>query len=149
MEEVSQHSHMSEKSPPMQPPLVNLLQYHDMTPFTDDVLQGVAPPVEGVSKATQLYLDQCRSVNGVLFPVAQPILFHEYLDEVKRLREQTTSGPSAVSPAMVKTEAADPLLSRIGWNAFNYPWCLGYAPQCYCQGLDLLIHKDPDDFRTS
>eukprot|EP00957_Ditylum_brightwellii_P125373 9555430-Ditylum_brightwellii.AAC.1 len=58
MEQVSQHSHMSEKSPSMQPPLVNLLQYHGMTPFTDDVLQGVAPPVEGVSEATQLYLDQ-------------------------------------------------------------------------------------------
>eukprot|EP00957_Ditylum_brightwellii_P177457 13516430-Ditylum_brightwellii.AAC.1 len=85
-------------------------------PFTDDVLQGVAPPVEGVSEATQLYLDQCRSVNGVLSPVAQPISFHEYLDEVKCLRERTTSG---------------------------------YAPQRYCQGLDLLIHKDPDDFRTS
>eukprot|EP00957_Ditylum_brightwellii_P072041 5475668-Ditylum_brightwellii.AAC.1 len=35
---------------------------------------------------------------------------------------------TSVSPAMLKAEAADPLLSCIDWNAFNYPWCSGYAP---------------------
>eukprot|EP00957_Ditylum_brightwellii_P061666 4679435-Ditylum_brightwellii.AAC.1 len=100
MKEVSQHSHMSEMSTPMQPPLLNLLQYHGMTSFADAFLQGVAPPVEGVSEATQLYFNKCRAVNGVFSPIAQLITFHKYLDKVKHLHERATSGPSAVSPVM-------------------------------------------------
>eukprot|EP00957_Ditylum_brightwellii_P102250 7794544-Ditylum_brightwellii.AAC.1 len=99
MDKVGSRSRMSKASPPMQPPLIYDLQYHGMTLFTDNTLLDVAPPVEGISEATQLYLDQCRSVSGVLAPLAAPLSFSEYMDEVQRLREHTTPGPSAVFPA--------------------------------------------------
>eukprot|EP00957_Ditylum_brightwellii_P096743 7368025-Ditylum_brightwellii.AAC.1 len=42
---------------------------------------------------------------------------------------------------MVKTEATDPLLARVNWQASNFPWCSGYSPIRFRHGLDLLIHK--------
>ena len=46
---------------------------------------------------------------------------------------------------MVKTEALDPELSEIGWRRFNFPWCTGYSPKRYKNGIYLIIHKDPND----
>eukprot|EP00957_Ditylum_brightwellii_P157656 11999548-Ditylum_brightwellii.AAC.1 len=66
----------------------------------DAVLQGTALPVDGVGEATQLYLDQCRAVEEVLSPIAQPLLVNDYLDKVKCPQECTTSRLSVVPPVM-------------------------------------------------
>ena len=48
---------------------------------------------------------------------------------------------------MVKTEALELELSEIGRIMFNLPWCTGYSPKRYRNGLELLIYKDPNDLR--
>ena len=52
-----------------------------------------------------------------------------------------------VTPVMIKTEVPDPELAEIGWQYFNLPWHTGYLTNTYIQGLDIVIHKEPDDFR--
>ena len=49
---------------------------------------------------------------------------------------------------MVKTKALDLKLTEILWRRFNFPWCSGYYSKRYLRSLDLLIHKEPNDFRT-
>eukprot|EP00957_Ditylum_brightwellii_P190845 14529952-Ditylum_brightwellii.AAC.1 len=44
---------------------------------------------------------------------------------------------------MVTTKVQDDKLAQIGWMASNFVWCLGYVPNSYRGGLDLLIHKNP------
>ena len=48
---------------------------------------------------------------------------------------------------MEKTDALDLELAEIVWQRFNLPWCMGYSLKCYQRGLDLLITKEPNDFR--
>ena len=48
---------------------------------------------------------------------------------------------------MVKTEVMDPEIREIGWCRFNFPCCTGYSNKKYYRGIDLLIHKYPNDFR--
>ena len=71
----------------------------------------------------------------------------EYIKEVRHLREPTSSGPSDVTPTMVKTEALDTELVETGWRRFNFPWCTGYPPKRYQRGIDLLIQKYPNNCR--
>eukprot|EP00957_Ditylum_brightwellii_P085224 6481110-Ditylum_brightwellii.AAC.1 len=85
MDEVAKRSRLSEGSPPMVEPLVNLLQYSGTTAFTNQVLLGEAPQIEGVNEYTQLYLDQLVSINGLLPNDPQPIKFTDYISEVKKL----------------------------------------------------------------
>ena len=47
---------------------------------------------------------------------------------------------------MVKTYALDPELREANWRIFNFPWCTRYPPNRHQRGLDLLIHKDHEDF---
>eukprot|EP00957_Ditylum_brightwellii_P042457 3215157-Ditylum_brightwellii.AAC.1 len=112
----------------MTEPLVDLLGYSGITKKADQILLGTAPPIDGIDEYTQLYLDQLRAVDWYLPQPAEPVPFPQHLGEVKRLREQTSSGPSDVSPTMVKTEVKDTLLAKINWQASNFPWCSGYSP---------------------
>eukprot|EP00957_Ditylum_brightwellii_P201641 15326568-Ditylum_brightwellii.AAC.1 len=66
MEEVAQRSRMSEESPPMQPPLIEFLEYNGITDYADQILTGTAPPVHGIDEYTQAYMNQLVSVKGVL-----------------------------------------------------------------------------------
>ena len=109
---------------------------------------GTAPRFDEVDEHTQAYLDQLVSIKGHLPDKAEPIPFPDFQLEVKRLREKTSSGPSDVTPAMIKTEAEDDYLAQIGWHASNFPWTTGYSPERFRKGLDLLIHKKPNDNRV-
>ena len=40
-----------------------------------------------------------------------------------------SSGPSGVTPIMVKIEVLDSELSEIDYRRFNFPWCTGYDPK--------------------
>ena len=47
---------------------------------------------------------------------------------------------------MVKTKVLDLELAEIGWWGFNFPWCTGYSPKRHQRGLDLIIHKDTNNY---
>ena len=53
MEEVDKCSRMSEKSPPMQPPLLKELEYNGITLFGDNLILGQAANLERIDKFTQ------------------------------------------------------------------------------------------------
>eukprot|EP00957_Ditylum_brightwellii_P072678 5523308-Ditylum_brightwellii.AAC.1 len=88
---------------------------------------GTAEPIIKIKEYIQLYLDQLRAVNGLILQPAKLVSFTQYLKEVKCLREHTSSGPSEITPAMVKIEALDPEMARVGWLASNFIWCSGYS----------------------
>ena len=67
---------------------------------------------------------------------------------MRRLREKTTSGPTAVTPAMVKTEALDDTLLLVDYQLANFSWILGEPAPTWLCGLDLLIYKTAGDFRA-
>eukprot|EP00957_Ditylum_brightwellii_P201642 15326568-Ditylum_brightwellii.AAC.2 len=43
----------------------------------------------------------------------------------------------------------DTYLAQVSWQASNFPWLSGYSPDRYRKGLDLLIHKKPDNNRVN
>mmetsp|Transcript_53808 Transcript_53808/g.161034 ORF Transcript_53808/g.161034 Transcript_53808/m.161034 type:complete len:92 (-) Transcript_53808:2763-3038(-) len=86
----------------MASPLVHNLGYDKLTEYGDNLLKGDAPTVLGVDASTQLYLNQLKAVDGKNSEPANPLSTAEYQAEVGRLREATSSGPSIVTPAMVK-----------------------------------------------
>ena len=85
------------------------------------------------------------SINGSLPDKYEPLSLHQYITEVNRLQKTTSSGPSGITPEMVKTQVLDPELAEIVWRRFNFPWCTGYSPKINRKGIDLLIHKYPND----
>lgn len=148
IKEVGRGSRMSKDTHPMKEPLVKHLHYHGMTDYANDILLGTATPLFDPDDPVQKLLDQLEAVNGGPPSEAKPIPFLEYLDEVKLVREKTSSGPSDVTPAMVKAEATDPELAHQNWMSSNYVWCSGYSPDRFRTALDLLIHKKPGDNRV-
>eukprot|EP00957_Ditylum_brightwellii_P007531 569619-Ditylum_brightwellii.AAC.1 len=93
-------------------PLVQDLEYLGINEAVDDILLGKFQPNGFIAEYTQAYLDQLVSVNGILPEDASPIPFPMYIKEVNNLRKKTSSGPSHVTPAMIKTEALDPYISQ-------------------------------------
>ena len=69
------------------------------------------------------FLQKLASIIGSITNKAETISFGQYITEFNRLRETPPSGPSYITPAMIKTEALDPELPEIGWRRFNFPWC--------------------------
>ena len=57
-----------------------------------------------------------------------------------------SSGPSGVTPIMVKIEVLDSELSEIDYRRFNFPWCTGYDPKIYIRDIDFIIQKKPNDY---
>ena len=146
MKEIRKRSRMSETNSPIIAPLINLLKYKVSNPFSNQLLLGTAPDLPSLHEHTKTFLKQLRLIKGRLTPLVTPITQQEYTEEVNRLREATSLGNSYTTPAMVKTEALDPELRGIRRLRFNLPWYTGYSPKRFRQGLDLLIHKYPEDY---
>eukprot|EP00957_Ditylum_brightwellii_P116243 8866967-Ditylum_brightwellii.AAC.1 len=145
MREVSNKIRMWEKTLPMTYPLVDKLQHHGITEYSDQVILDTSSEVEGIEAATQALLNECNTVNSELPKEVELIPFAEFLCECKRLRERIASSPSTITPAMVKTEAEDLILGRTAWHFSNFIWCSGHSPTRFKMGLDLLIHKKAKD----
>eukprot|EP00957_Ditylum_brightwellii_P062096 4712701-Ditylum_brightwellii.AAC.1 len=82
VEEVDSRSRMSEDTPPMVAPLVDLLGYSGITEKAGQILLGTLPPIAGIDEYTQLYIDQLRAVEGYLPETAKPASFSQCLNEV-------------------------------------------------------------------
>ena len=99
-----------------------------------------------VDTHTITFFKHLKSFTGAFQDPATPTTLEDYITDINHLIESTSSGPSIENPTMVKTEALDLELIDIRWRRFNSPWCTGYFPNRQRIGLDLLIHKDPEDF---
>eukprot|EP00957_Ditylum_brightwellii_P171016 13018455-Ditylum_brightwellii.AAC.1 len=112
MTEVAQRSRMAEYSSPMTAWLVNYLEYSGTTVAADRIFAGDIPKVEGIDLYTEAYLQQLQTVENQLPAQSHPVDFARYQKEVKDLGEQTSSGPSMVTPGMIKTELEDKYISQ-------------------------------------
>eukprot|EP00957_Ditylum_brightwellii_P210043 15364506-Ditylum_brightwellii.AAC.2 len=128
MEEIANRSRILENTPPMTLPVVDLLGYNSNTDYADRILLGTADPIFDIDENIQLYLDQLAAVKGALLEEAKSDPFSQYIQEVENLREKTSSGPSNITPSMIKTEIGDPCIANVNWNASNFPWCTRYSP---------------------
>ena len=147
MVEIGNRRRLSEKSPPILSPLVNKLGYNGMTDWGDYIIKGEYTGAEMGDSNTITFLKHLKLVAGYLLDPETPITIEDYIAEVNKLREYTSSGTSIITPAMVKTEALDQEFIDIVWRRFNSPWCIGYPPNRYRRGLYLLINRYPEDFQ--
>eukprot|EP00957_Ditylum_brightwellii_P163953 12482729-Ditylum_brightwellii.AAC.1 len=74
-------------------------------------------------------------------------MHHQFRFQHTSMKSITYVKKHHLTPAMIKTEALDPYISQVNWQSSNFPWRTGYSPDCFCHGLDLLIHKNPDNNR--
>ena len=132
---------MSENTPPMIAPLINLLTYNGITPFGDQLLLDTTQDQPSLHDHNKSFLKQLISIKGRIPPPSTPITKQEDTEEVNRLRESTSLGPSTTTPDMVKMEALDPEIREIERLRFNLPWCTMYLPERYLHVLDLLIKE--------
>ena len=70
---------------------------------------------------TRTFLNNLKSVTVAILDPATPITLEDYVTKVNHLIESTSSCPSIVTPAMVKKEALDTELIKIGCIRFNFP----------------------------
>eukprot|EP00957_Ditylum_brightwellii_P041315 3127842-Ditylum_brightwellii.AAC.1 len=106
---------MSELSPPMTFPLMEVLEYSAITSYTDEILMDTAKPLQDIDKYTQTYIDQLKYAEGVVLEEAKAALFQQYVQEVKTLWGRMPSVPLDISPAVVKTECEDPTIAEVNW----------------------------------
>ena len=59
-------------------------------------------------------LQKLVSITGSLPNKPEPLSFDQYITEVYHLQETTSSGPSDITPSIVKTDAMEPELVEIG-----------------------------------
>ena len=116
-------------------PLVQYLGYKGITEYGKRIVEG-REPLEKINKYTRQLLHQLRSPRNKIPGKATPISYEDYSEEVKRLLEGTSSGPSVVTPVMINTGIMDTELAEIGWRGFNFPWCTGYSPSRYRKVID-------------
>ena len=48
---------------------------------------------------------------------------------------------------MIKTDIMESYPAEIVWRGFNFPWCTGFSTSHYRKGLDLFIHREPNEFQ--
>ena len=89
-------------------PLINLLKSNRKPPLCDQLLLGLALDLPYFNDHTKSLLNHLRVIKGILLLPSTPITQKEYTEEVNRIIEATSSGPSETTMAMVKTEALDP-----------------------------------------
>ena len=138
---------MLEQSPFTTPPLIQHQGYNGMIDYGDQILLGTAQKIPELEADTNNFLQELVSITGSLSEKYEPLSLEQYVAEVNRLRETTSSSPSDITPAMIKTDSLDPELAEIGWRRLNFPWFTVYSPKRYRKGLDLIIHKYPNDCR--
>ena len=115
-----------------------------MADYGDQIIIDTAQEIPELEANKNNFPQKLSSITGSIPNKAEPISFGKYITKFDRLQETTPSGPSDITPSMVKTEALDPELSEIGWRRLNFPCCTGYSPKRYKKGLDLIIHKYPN-----
>ena len=98
---------MLEQSPIMTPPLIQNIEYNNMTGYGYQTLLGTAQKIPELEPDTNNFLQKMVSITGSLPDKSKPLSFEKYITEVNRLRETTPSGPSDITTEMVKTEALD------------------------------------------
>ena len=103
-------------------PLVQELLYDIMTESGNIIVEGQKPLETKVNQYTRQILHQLRSPTNKTQRKATPITYEAYSEELRRLREGTSSGPSIVIPSMIKTDIMDPELEEIGWRMVNFSW---------------------------
>ena len=104
MAEIANRSNILEDTPPISAPFVEILQNNKQTPFSEQLLLGAAQDITSIDIHTRKLLRKLKTINNRLNPRASPIYTIYYMEEVKRLREATSSRPSDTTPAMVNTE---------------------------------------------
>ena len=60
MKEIGNMISMSENAPPMIAPLLNLLKYHENTPFDEQLMLGTAPDIPSLHDHTNSSLKHLR-----------------------------------------------------------------------------------------
>ena len=95
----------------MIPPIIQHLYYNGMMEYGGRILLGTAHKIPEIEADTEKFLQKLAFITGVLPDKAKPISVEQYITEVNRLQETSSSGPSDVTLDMVKTEALDPELA--------------------------------------
>ena len=88
----------------MTSPLVNHLHFNGMTDYGKNILLVQAEDIPHLDMYTKRYLQDIVYLTRSIPNKSQPIYLEEYTKEVNRPREGTSSGPSDVTPEMVKKE---------------------------------------------
>ena len=99
---------MSEQSPSTTPPLIQHLEYNGMTYNGNQILLGPAQKITELEADINNFFKNLVSITGSLPYKAEPLSLEKYITEFNCLQETTSSGPSDIPPAMVKTEGLDP-----------------------------------------
>ena len=92
-----------------------------MADHGDQNILDIAQQLPELEANNNNFPQKLASITGSIHNKAEPISFGQYITEFNRLRETTPSGPSDITPAMVKTEALCTELSEIGLRMFTFP----------------------------
>ena len=102
MKEIDHRSRISEQSPAMNPSLIQNIYYNGMTYYCDKIILGVAQQIPKLEADTNNLPQKLVSITGSLPNKYESLSFEQYISKVKCLQEITSSGPSDITPEMVK-----------------------------------------------
>ena len=87
--------------------------------YGDQIILYMAQKIPELEIDTNNFLQKLVSITGSLPEKSEPLSFDQYVTEVNRLQETKSSGPSYITPSMVKTQMMDPEPAKIVWGRFN------------------------------
>ena len=82
-----------------------------MADYGDQIIIDTAQEIPELEANKNNFPKILSSITGSIRNKSEPISFGKYITKFDRLQETTPSGPSDITPEMVKTEALDPEIS--------------------------------------
>ena len=139
--------HQTEKTPPMQYPLLQILGYLGTNDCSDAILEGKFVPVTGMRPYSTRLMEKLRKIpNYEDIPVG--ISTRDYQTGWKKAKETKSSGGALIHFGHCKSMAQDNKLSSMEAAFLSIPLRSGYPYHNWTKGINCTLVKKGKSYRV-
>ena len=138
-------------TPPLMPPLRNVLGKSGLGHATTQIVEGCFTPPHGIDDGSRLWFQAMEKTplakQHPVYPTK--ITEEEYIQGWKKAKHRTSSNPIGPDYNVYKSTIHDDTLTNFETMLLNIPYQTGYSPSRWRNALDILLRKQKDDLRLT